>query len=667
MTSLSNQSVTLAASAADRELASHLRQALLDRGLVSQFASTSASEREGPIIVLCSAAAMMDPEFNAFIETLSVKSDWRRLYVVGIESDKPLLPMGLRAVRRSNGKFWQLPEPQNLGGLYTNAGSIEQMADMVVFACANQSQPSLPVQMLQALGQRPAMATLSMASAMLLGVAVWQADQLSAARQDAQDAQIFASRMLTDITERLPNDARQGTLVRLADDLTGAFALGDMSSVSTAEAGRRARLFHLIGEARNVHGDPDGAREAFSSAFGYTQTLLARAPSSPDRIFDHAQSAYWLGNQAYRGGEVALAATYFATYAELAEQLNHVSPGHPAYRAELGYAALNQGAVALDSGDAAEAAALFAEALSVFEAGLVEEGAIGQGEITNTYAWMADARLQAGDLAGARETREQTVRLYEQEARERPLDTSLQLDLAHTRQQTARLAMAMGDAGVGASLLDQALETLDALHAASPENDRIVQRYVTMVFDRANVALSQGEVTRAQLLLGEARRVAARGNETGETDHHYSVQTMLSLLAGEVALASNVYDRAVLEGVMAAQAADRALENGLETARPLLVRAYYLQAEAHEASGRQGEADRLYRAALTEIDQIPAPKPSDLLALQSRVAWRLGESQLASNLRNSLERQGYAALEFQRFWERADTETSVSAMTVQGG
>jgi len=639
----------------------------MDRGLLTQLSEVSGRNLDGPVFILCSAAAMMDPGFNGFVNTVAAKGDWNNIYAIGVESEKPLLPMGLRAERLNNGKFKRVPPLQNLGGLYTDKDSIEQLADSIVFACAQHAQPSVFEQMLRELGQRPAMATLSMASAALLGVSVWQADQLSAAREDAQDAQVFASRLLTDITERLPNEARQGTLIRLADDLSTAFALNDFASLSDDEAGRRARLFHLIGEARDVQGDPDGALEAFNRAYGYTEVLLARAPSDPQRIFDHSQSAYWLGNQAYRNGEIAVAKTYFDAYADYAQSLNRAAPNRPAYRAELGYAALNQGAVALDSAQAGDAASYFAEALAIFEAGLVEEGVISESEITNTYAWMADARLQAGDLAGARETREQTLQFYEAEALQYPLNVSAQLDLTHTQQQTAQLAVAMGDVSVGEQLLDQALTRLDNLHASAPENDRIVQQYVTMVFDRANVALTQGETIRAQLLLGEARRLAEAGNETGETDTHYSVQAQLALLAGNVAFSSGVYDRAVLEGVLAAQAAENALENGFESVRPLLARALYLQAEAHSASGRVGEANRAYRLAMRALEDLPVTQVAALASLQSRIAWRLGESQMALSLREGLESQGYAAPEFDQFWQRADSENSVSTMTVQGG
>ncbi len=127
----------------------------------------------------------------------------------------------------------------------------------------------------------------------MLGVTVWQADQISAYQDEAAQAQAFTSRLLTDITENLPRAASQETLIRLADELTRTYLETSVAGLSDDELGRRARLFNLIGEARDVHGQPEEAREAFLAAFEMTEALLNRAPNNLQRVYDHAQSAYW--------------------------------------------------------------------------------------------------------------------------------------------------------------------------------------------------------------------------------------------------------------------------------------------------------------------------------------------------------------------------------------
>ena len=52
---------------------------------------------------------------------------------------------------------------------------------------------------------------------------------------------------------------------------------------------------------------------------------MARYPKDGQRIFDHAQSVYWVGYVARRRGQFAQAEASFLQYLELAQRLKQIA------------------------------------------------------------------------------------------------------------------------------------------------------------------------------------------------------------------------------------------------------------------------------------------------------------------------------------------------------
>lgn len=668
MSSRKQPLVIIAAASADEARAKLLHQALLDRGVRAVLSDdVGVAEKTARLFVICSPAALKCPALNNFLEDFTWSNGMRHIHVVGVETERPVLPMILRAERRSNGSFWTLPSLPVIGALYNDVTSIEVLADEITHVSSASSGMSLARTVASSVAHRPLATGLATASAMMLAVTVWQADQISAYQDEAAEAQAFTSRLLTDITENLPQTARRETLVRLADELTRTYLDTSVAGLSDDELGRRARLFNLIGEARDIHGQTDQAREAFLAAFAMTQALLDRAPRDLQRVYDHAQSAYWVGNQAYRNGDMATAESYMDIYTRMAETLIEREPDNPSYQAERGYAALNRGVIDLDTGNPASATRLFEEAVEIFESGLIEERVIGLTDLGNTLGWLADAHRDSGELQQALQTRERELALYGEELERAPNHSNLLMKVAHAQGELAGIATEMGDDARSAQLLDTALDTVNTLYTASPQNDRYGRMYVQLIYQRAKLALDRDEMVRAQLLIGEARRLAARTNETGENDNLYLTRTWALTLAGELAWLAGSYETAVLETTQAISAGEQALANGREVARSAVAHAHYVRGEALSALGQQGEAESAYRSALSHLAMIAEPRRLAVIDLESRLYWRLGDVAQAMRVRRALEARGYATFSFQAFWEEIDQGATAQASPYQEG
>lgn len=660
--------VIIAAASADEASAKSLRQALLDRGVrVVMAAEVGVAEKKARLIVLCSPASLKCQTLNNFLEDFVWSNGMHHVHVVGLESERPVLPMALRAERRSNGAFWTLPRPPVIGALYNDTMSLEHLADEIAHECSTDPSATLVSSAVSSVVRRPLATGLAAACAVMLGVSVWQADQISAHQEEAEAAKAFSSRLLTDITQHLPNTARRETLIRLADDLTETYLTASAAGLSDDELGRRARLFNLIGEARDVHGDPAGAREAFTAAYGLTQALLDRSPANMQRVYDHAQSAYWVGNQAYRSGDLMTAERYFDMYAQMADLLMEREPDNLSYQAERGYAALNLGVIELESGNAPTAADLFSQAAERFGNGLVQEGVVQVADLGNALGWLADARREMGDVAQARSSREHQLALYEEQLAQSPGDSRTLYRIAHTQAEIASLATDMGEDDDGAQLLDQALDRASTLYAGSPDNDRYARFYVGLIFQRAQIALMRDDLIRAQLLIGEARRLAARTNENGENDGRYLSRSATLTLSATLALQAQSYESAVLDATQAVSTGEQSVAAGFETARPYLAQAYFVRAEALSALGQLDEANMMYRSALNQLGLMNTPRPMYSDELEARIAWSLGDVSRALAVRQSLEERGYARRSFLAFWSEIDQANTVEAEFSQGG
>ena len=190
---------------------------------------------------------------------------------------------------------------------------------------------------------------------------------------------------------------------------------------------------------------------------------------------------------------------------------------------------------------------------------------MGVSDLGNTLGWLADAQRETGDMGAARSSRERQLALYQEQLAQAPGDSRTLVKVAHTRAQIASLATDMGEDEQGAQFLDLALDSVNALYEASPDNDRYARLYVSLIFQRAQIALMRDDLIRAQLLIGEARRLAARTNENGENDGRFLSRSAALTLSASLALKAGSYDTAVLEATQAVSAGEQSVAAGSKT------------------------------------------------------------------------------------------------------
>jgi hypothetical protein len=223
------------------------------------------------------------------------------------------------------------------------------------------------------------------------------------AEHQRQEAERLIGFMSTDLREKLRGVGRLDVM-SVVNQTALAYFDRERNAMTPDSRARRALLLEALGEDDENRGNHAAALPKFRQAFAVTAQLLARDPQNPERVFDHAQSMYWMGFDAYARGDVAGARPHFENYRKLAEKLVTLAPREGRSWHEFAYAEGNLCALAFERPPHPKLALqLCSEALGHMESAASRLGRTDliKADLANRHAWLADAYRALGDDAHA--------------------------------------------------------------------------------------------------------------------------------------------------------------------------------------------------------------------------------------------------------------------------
>ncbi|MEE9434505.1 MAG: toll/interleukin-1 receptor domain-containing protein [Sphingorhabdus sp.] len=398
--------------AADGKADGRLGQIFRDREDLPAAQDLSQSVKEalsvsGALVVLCSPAAKASPWVAREIQLFRELHPGRPVLAALIEGEpadafpESLLQGGepLAADLRKEG------DGPRLGFLKVVAGIAGVPLDALVQRDAQRRLRRVTMITGGALAAMLAMAIMTF-------IAIQSRNEAQRQRAEAEG---LVEYMLTDLRSELKGRTTIRVMSKVNKRALAYYeAQGDLNDLPDDSLGRWARLLHARGEDFEKQGKLDEALAKFTDAHRVTEALLEREPDNPDRIFEHAQSEYWVGYAAWQNRDLETTGKYWRGYLRQAKALSRVEPSTIRSLMELGYSNGNLCELTAGAGKDMSIAIKYCKSSIVYEARAVAkapDNVSNSMALANRYGWMADALMKVGryDDAMAQRKAEQVL------------------------------------------------------------------------------------------------------------------------------------------------------------------------------------------------------------------------------------------------------------------
>jgi tetratricopeptide (TPR) repeat protein len=247
-------------------------------------------------------------------------------------------------------------------------------------------------------------------------LAVTAIQSRDAARDQRREAEGLVAFMLGDLKDKLEPIGRLDVLDGVGSRVLQYYRRQDTSQLSDQGLAQRSKALTLMGQIARDRGDLDRADALYRAAYAGTEESIRREPDDPQRLYDHAQNAFYIADVAVRRGRLDAAETAFREYRQLADRMVALDPDSIKWRMEVQYAATNLGYVLYSRRRFPEAVQQFARSLASVEALAAADPNNDeyQRSVSPALELTAVAQEADGRLADALASRRRSVELLAQ-------------------------------------------------------------------------------------------------------------------------------------------------------------------------------------------------------------------------------------------------------------
>jgi len=487
-------------------------------------AALKASEN---LIIICSTNAAQSHWVNQEILFFKRHNRGAKIFSVIVDGEpfasntqEECFPSGLRFDLNEVGELSSTPAEPLAADLRDHGDGKRLGVLKLISGMAGLGVNDLVQRDLQRARKRVTAITASAAAIVLaMGGLTWTAidarDEADLRRNDAEGQIEF---MLTDLKDKLEGVGRLDALQVVGDKAAKYYDQYPISEHDDDALGRRARVFHYLGEIQDKLGNLDEADNYFHQAYDTTQALLARTPQNPDRVYDQAQSAYWAGYVPYRKQNYSQAEKYFLQYIHHAESLKKLEPNSLRGSQELTYAYTNLGIVLNAQRKREQAYEYYSKALPIYIklAENYPENVSFQIDLANAYAWLSDSYLKVSIPKKSIEYRHLQLKLLKSLLEENKHNNKVLNRLLFGIVGFARLEFIEGNLDQSAEIISKYIQTSKDLWLSDKSNIGWLNNYANFVLVDAEIAAIHLEIRKANQSMDEflkLREIASSGSK----------------------------------------------------------------------------------------------------------------------------------------------------------
>jgi tetratricopeptide (TPR) repeat protein len=475
------------------------------------------------------------------------------------------------------------------------------------------------------------------------GLAVTAIEARDAARDQRRQAESLIEFMVGDLRDKLQPLGQLTALDGVGSRVLEYYRKQDTSELSDAELMQRSSALSLMGDVAYQSGKLDEAQKFYRQAMAGTEEAVRRSPDDPQRLFDHAQNVFWIGEVARWRGDPDTAAKEYREYRRLAYRLAALDPDNLKYRMEVHYGEEDVGISLLNKRNYPEAAQQFQASLDPIEklASLDPHNIDYQIEVGNVLSWVAEAERAQGNYDAAIATRERQLSLLEELINGGAQDVQLRRQAAVAHMAVGILLGERGELAQGSDHLRSAIAQADRLTEIEPRSAMWKLAAAMTRLNYARLLLTMGNLDEAKSQWADGCRLAAglQASGAGMTGAR-SVRTDCFTIQSRLALTSGATDAALA-------AAERALISARAERNEDPVTDHYrvatvelLLGDVRKRTGDDAAAKAAWTAGLGQLPQGVAERPQDINT-HAELLRRLGRSSEARPLTAKLAAIGY--------------------------
>jgi tetratricopeptide (TPR) repeat protein len=492
-----------------------------------------------------------------------------------------------------------------------------------------------------------------LAAASLAGMAVTSTLAVTAiqardaAREQRREAEGLIGFMLGDLKDKLEPLGRLDALDGVGSRVLSYYKREGTSDLTDAALSQRSRALSLMAEVANARGDIDGALRLYREAMVGTAEAVRRNPNDPQRLFDHAQNVFYVGQIAQQRSDLPTFEAQMREYKRLATRMVSLAPDNMKWRMEGQYADFNLGVALQKQRRYPEATRQFTDASRTIEAiSTADPSNRDYSESTaESLAWLSDSLDAQGhfDEAAAARNRDIAVleRLFAQTQ-----DNGYRHRLIHAVRRLGIVYAEQGRMDLALEQLRKAVALADQLVPIEPTNTRWLEYASKAHLDLAKYLIVTGAKNDASVQALEGCALGARlvrrksplpGWRWGMVQCSV-LQAQLALESGDKAKAAQLTEQAI--------ASAKTINSGDIASDRINLAATYRQAgDIDRAIGDAQAANDAWTRALAALPLGVAETPGEM-SERSMILQRAGHAAEARTLAQNLSGMGFRDPEF---------------------
>lgn len=454
-----------------------------------------------------------------------------------------------------------------------------------------------------------------------------------AAREQRRQAESLIEFMVGDLRNKLEPIGKLDALDGVGTRVLAYYSKQDTSQLSDDALVQRSQALQLLAEVAFNRGNLNEAEQLYKQAVAGTAEAMRRSPNDPERIYQHAQNVWGVGETARFEAKPVQAENSFREYKRLADQMTTLAPDSLKYRMEVLYANENLGISLYNQHR-------FPEALQRFEgaagpmgnlASLYPANTSYEKEYSTVMAWAGDAQRSLGNFAGAVTARRRQIAALEHFVAATS-DSDGRSNLISAHEGLGLLFAESGDMDSATKELQSAINEAEDLIPIEPRNaqwksmaadSRVAMALTLLSMNRLDEAAQQGAIGCSFVARLPSAYAAAKTR----------IGAMCAMIRARLALASGANQEAL---EFAQQALSFQRQQHTEdpiTDRYTLGAMYLLLGDAKARGGDSEGAAAAWNAGLAGLPRNFAERPRE-------IHWRM---QLLQRLGRADEAQPLAA------------------------